>query len=109
MFQICQLAYRLLRAIIRDNRENAIYASRYMHLFIYQLGYELRAEDTLTELMVDNIEMLEALDQDTVMVFIDLVRRRGRKPQFLAFLTACCSCNGDGVPSKPTNTPTDGW
>ena len=41
-----------------------------------------------------------ALSYDQVMVFIDLIRRRGRKPQFLEFLTACCSCNGEGVPSK---------
>ena len=55
---------------------------------------------TLTELLNNNLALIETLSMDHVQAFVTLIRTKGKHPQYLNFLRALCSCRGAGVPVK---------
>lgn len=66
----------------------------------HQIGRGLGAEETLTELLNNNLVLIENLSMDHVTAFVALIRSKGKKPRYLDFLRALCSCRGAGVPVK---------
>ena len=92
--------YKVIRHIFRDNRENEIKVAVYMDVFVHQLGFDLTAEETLTQLLTNNLQLLEQLQVEQVNVFLQFIRVHGKRPEFLDFLAALCSCLGRGVPAN---------
>ena len=98
--RVTKLVYKLIRHVFRDSRENENKVAAYMDVFIKQLGFDVTAEETLTQLLTNNLQLLERLQVDQINVFLQFIRESGKKPEFLDFLAALCSCLGRGVPAN---------
>ena len=96
-FRTLRLCYRLLRAIIRGNDVGRAALAPSLQLIMSQLGYKLKAADTLMSLVRDNRTLLESLPAEVVPFFVGLIRTRGRVARYLGFLSAVLTCNGRGV------------
>ena len=54
----------------------------------------------LTQLLDNNLTLIETLSMEHVQTFVRLIRAKGKQTRFLDFLRALCSCKGAGVPIK---------
>ena len=97
---VSRLACRLVFHIFKDNRANEMAVADFLDVFIKLVGYELRAEQTLTHLLTNNRQLLQQLQPETCRVFIDLIRRKGKRAHYIDFLVGLCSCLGEPVKSK---------
>ena len=62
---------------------------------------DLMAEDTITELLSTNQDLLDKqIKRKTIEDFIALCRKQRKNKRFMAMLTALCSVNGEAVASK---------
>jgi hypothetical protein len=86
LFLICQLCYRLLKQVIKDNDECERYLSRpaIVDFMQEQLGYQLKTADTLMELFRDNRYLLDRLSDKHINVFFDLIRDVGKLSRYMA-------------------------
>jgi len=91
------LAQRLARHILRDCTVNKTYAVRFVGTLQAQLSYGIMAAQTLTAVFADNEELLEKVDDQTVLRFIDLLREQARLARFVNFLGVLCQCAGKSV------------
>ena len=66
------------RHILRECTVNKTYAVRFVGTLQSQLSYGIMAAQTLTEVFADNEELLEKVDDQTVLRFIDLLREQAR-------------------------------
>ena len=57
---------------------NKTYAVRFVGTLQAQLSYGIMAAQTLTAVFADNEELLEKVDDQTVLRFIDLLREQAR-------------------------------
>ena len=56
------MAYLLLLYMFKDNRTNEKHVYAFVDVFVAQIGLGLGAERCLTELLTNNILLLEGLD-----------------------------------------------
>ena len=93
------LSLRLARNILNGNTANRLYVMKmgYVPLMLTQLGYALKVAPTLTEVFSDNEMLLERVDEQTIMVFIDLIKNTGREARYVDFLVTLCRANGKAV------------
>ena len=61
-------------------------------------GCTARAQvaDVVTEIFTDN-EHVDTVQSASINLFIDNIRKAGRKPQYVDFLSVLCRCNGRAV------------
>jgi hypothetical protein len=75
--------------------------SRYMTAIMRQLGYDCGASQCLEKLLTNNRSLLEtAVGEDTVRVFVELIKDKGPEAIFLQFMSALCSCKGRQIVSN---------
>lgn len=88
--RICRMAYTVIRHMFHDNRESEVEVAAYMDVFIQHIGFALNAEATVTGLLTNNLRLLEQLQVDDVKVFLTFIRTKGKRAEYLDFLTALC-------------------
>ena len=99
----CQLSYSLLTYVCKSNRQNQLYAARWIETFIQQAcstdeRNDLLAEAMLTTLLTDNRELLEhAISPVTISRFVKIIRMQSENDRYLKLLSALCTCRGDAV------------
>lgn len=57
--------------------------------------------DVVTEIFADN-ERVDMVRDSSIDLFVELIRKAGRKPQYVDFLIVLCDCNGRSVRSNQT-------
>jgi hypothetical protein len=66
-----------------------------------QLGYDCGASPCLEKLLTNNQGLLEtAVGEETVRVFVELIKDKGPEAIFLQFMSALCSCKGKQIVSN---------
>ena len=93
------LCMRIAQLTLRDNALNKRYAMRFIEPLQQDIahGDVARASETLREVFADNPQRLEAVTDEFVNSFIELLRQEGRHARFLEFLSVLCVCQGKAV------------
>lgn len=97
---LCRLTYQLVLLMFKDDRKNELHVAQYLNVFIKQCGYDIGAERALTELLTNNITLLEQLPAAHVKAFVNLIKTKGKRSLYLEFLSGLCTCLDKGVPLK---------
>jgi len=99
---ICQLCYRLLKQVIKDNPEceRALSKPEIVGFMQTQLGYQLKTADTLMELFKDNRFLLDTLKDAHIDEFFKLIDEVGKLSRYMNFLNALVTCHGEGHPKN---------
>ena len=97
--QIISLSYNCIRYAIMEYRPSELHASQWLDLFIsYSLGDlddEMKAKETLTELIDNNKTILETrIKRETIVKFImNLLKSKKVEKKFVDILRAICICD----------------
>jgi hypothetical protein len=100
---VCLLGYRLERLATQDNRANELYCAQWMGLQLAQTELTwrsgiLRPEETLTEILSDNLELLEHHLSNELLTQLLTLMKHSRRHHFVALVAALCTCQGAPVP-----------
>ena len=100
--QICRLAYRLLKQLIKGNPVNQSKMSsiEWIRLMEEQISFP-EAIATMMELFRDNSNLLDTKTVSQITFFcVKLLKERGMDSNFVKFLSIFCVCNGQAKPSN---------
>lgn len=103
MSKIVQLCYKLLRLSVKDYRNNELYCSQWMGLYLDQahnspLNNEYMIENTLSEMLKSNKKLLETrINIEIIERFVSIIRFKDRDERFVKLLSSLCSCNGQSI------------
>ena len=100
---VCSLCYRLERLAVQDNRANEMYCAQWMGLMLAHTERTsrsgvLRPEETLTEIMSDNLELLEHHLSNELLAQLLSLMKQSRRHHFVTLVTVLCTCQGVPVP-----------
>ena len=91
-----KLAMRLVRHILRGQSTNKLATIPLVPELLGQLTVGWGASECLTELFTDN-EMVDRVPDETIMMFVDLIRTKGRLAKYIRFLEVLCASRGKAV------------
>eukprot|EP00039_Didymoeca_costata_P011469 m.161015 g.161015 ORF g.161015 m.161015 type:complete len:2636 (+) comp15183_c0_seq1:24-7931(+) len=95
---VCDAAADVLDAYLDgDSRKNELYMARHLPYFQYLFGSEIKMEKMYTELVKDNLELVECIGDREVKRVIQLIGQ-DKNPDFLAFLAVLCECDDNAIP-----------
>src|SRR5690606_14266493 len=95
----CQTSFRLLKQLLIDNPTNRLYMINYVPIIRSQIGYSFKATSTLKEIYRNNKPLLNNVDEEFILYFIDLLKKRPLM-RYLKFLITICSCDGYPLPKN---------
>ena len=91
-----RLAYRVIRIGVKDCAEGKAYMSYYFSTMTQHLGPSMRVADCLTEIIRDNLELVQNLGQRDIQDFVD-IHVQGPMPRYLKFFNTMCTCEKEPV------------
>ena len=100
--QICRLAYRLLKQLIKGNSINqaCISSLDWIRFMEEQISFP-EAISTMMELFRDNINLLDEVTVKQITYFcVFLLRENGMDSNFVKFLSILCVCKGNALPAN---------
>lgn len=93
------LMLRLVRHILRGCAPNRVRALPLVPSLLDLLQCGFGASACLSELFLDN-DMVEHVPDDTIRLFINLIRFKGRRAKYIRFLEVLCTCRGKAMPNN---------
>ncbi|EGD74759.1 inositol 1,4,5-trisphosphate receptor type 3 [Salpingoeca rosetta] len=95
---VVDAAYKVLETYLRGNsRKNELYIAAHIPFFQSQVGAALEVEKMYTELVRDNNQIVHAITDKEIMMFVNLLKT-DKQPQYLEFLSVLCECIGAPLP-----------
>ncbi|KAF0991205.1 hypothetical protein HZS_6306, partial [Henneguya salminicola] len=96
---LLRFCYHLLRISCKDYRKNQEFVADYFCLIQNQIGADISAEETITDLVHNNRNLLEKhITEKEVSTFISLINQK-RDCRFLDYLSDLCVCNEAAISS----------
>eukprot|EP00039_Didymoeca_costata_P001936 m.56376 g.56376 ORF g.56376 m.56376 type:complete len:2661 (+) comp11036_c1_seq1:86-8068(+) len=97
VMMVCNAASDVLDAYLDgDSRKNELYMARHLPYFQYLFGSEIKMEEMYTELVRDNLQLVQSIGEREVRKVVDLIGK-DKNPDFLAFLCVLCECDDDAM------------
>ncbi|KAI9352503.1 hypothetical protein DFJ73DRAFT_347572 [Zopfochytrium polystomum] len=91
--------YRLLKQfLLGSDHENQVHVATAFDTFLNHLDLKVGAADTLMQLIEGNPSIVQSIDQQQILHFVNLLIR-DRNPSCVNFLIALCHCDGMSIPS----------
>lgn len=91
-----RLAMRLVRHILRGQSTNKLHALSQVPNLLTLLPVGWGASECLTTLFTDN-DMVDRVPDETIRMFVELIRTKGRLDRYVQFLEVLCACRGKAV------------
>ena len=97
---IIDATYNVLRTfLLGDSRKNELYIAQHIPFFQSQVGCKLGVESMYTELVRDNSQLVKAIGEHELDIFMDLLST-DKQHDYMDFLAAMCECEGGPLPDK---------
>jgi hypothetical protein len=98
---IASAAFELLGLTMHQHHPSQMLVARRLPSFIEQIVCGMGAARMIRKMVDQNLELLETrVNEEAVDTFVSLMRRFGRRPEYLKLLIAICSCGGRGIVSN---------
>jgi inositol 1,4,5-triphosphate receptor type 1 len=95
LFCLCYRVIQHSQSNYRKNQEEI--ANKYLSLMQSQIGFEVRAEDTIAALVRNNSKLLEKhIHKKEIQTFVDLLRK-SREKKFLTYIGDLCVSKGMAI------------
>jgi hypothetical protein len=95
---ILSKCFNLILHSVRDNPDTQMYVADHMTVLLAHLSGEPLAGMCVTEMLANNMELQETkIGNKEIAMFVEKLRSSKMNAMYLRLLTACCSCQGDGV------------
>ena len=95
--EIYALAYRLIKLMVKGEKDMAGHMASFLPFIESQLGDMTSIADAYMQIICDNDRLLETLNSLQLESFLWLIPQFGRKPTYMTLLSACCTCEGEGI------------
>ncbi|RHY12114.1 hypothetical protein DYB36_009918, partial [Aphanomyces astaci] len=97
---ICHHSYKLLVHLVRLNPKTSVVCAAHIGTFGRQVGFDLHAEALVQELLCSSESLVTTICDNVVTLFVTLLRERGRRAEYVDYLTKLCQFKTTGIPAK---------
>ncbi|RLO10098.1 hypothetical protein DYB28_008405, partial [Aphanomyces astaci] len=92
--------YKLLVHLVRLNPKTSVVCAAHIGTFGRQVGFDLHAEALVQELLCSSESLVTTICDNVVTLFVTLLRERGRRAEYVDYLTKLCQFKTTGIPAK---------
>mmetsp|Transcript_19552 Transcript_19552/g.58269 ORF Transcript_19552/g.58269 Transcript_19552/m.58269 type:complete len:2305 (+) Transcript_19552:63-6977(+) len=98
---VCDEAAAVLQAYLEGNsRKNELYIARHLPFFQYLFGTQISMEAMYTELVRDNLKIVDCITSQEINRVIDLLASGDKNHNYLNFLGVLCECEEQPIPEN---------
>eukprot|EP00754_Rhynchopus_humris_P013326 Rhum_TRINITY_DN14321_c2_g1::Rhum_TRINITY_DN14321_c2_g1_i1::g.81371::m.81371 len=94
---IYALAYRLIKLMVKGAKDMSQQMASFLPFIESQLGELTSIADAYMQIICDNDRLLESLVSLQLESFLWLIPQYGRKSTYMTLLSACCTCEDEGI------------